>query len=113
MLSPPKVKTQIKAAKIQVTVSFDEGQQAESGRLFWIHDRAPDGSLEYITKDSPSDNFMDMDYDAETNSYSFSLPIVAAQSHIDFYRNHRKTLHFMGQELPTHISSPYTRVYIK
>ena len=44
LLAPPQVKSKQKGKTLAVSVSFAPGSAEESGRIWWIFDRAPDGS---------------------------------------------------------------------
>jgi hypothetical protein len=44
LLQPPKSNYKISKDKLSVSVSFNQGPQPKSGRIWWIYDRAPAGS---------------------------------------------------------------------
>ena len=56
----PIVQHVVKGKTIEVTVTFPEGSKAESGRIWWIFDRAPDGSPKYLTEMIPNDQTLQM-----------------------------------------------------
>ena len=55
LLAPPLVQQEVKGKTIEVTVTFPKGSNEESGRIWWIFDRAPDGSPKYLTEMIPDD----------------------------------------------------------
>ena len=109
-LNPPKVSSKKVGNKLQVTVKFDSKSKAESGQIFWMYDRAPDGSLDYINQMFPEDQHKKMKYDEKTNSWSVEIDLKSGAKKIDFFSNHKKTLKHNSRPYSTIISSPYTRV---
>jgi hypothetical protein len=93
-----------------VTVQFKPGSKAESGRIWWMYNRGPDGSHAYIRDLFPDDQWQDMKYDAGNKVWTAHIDIETEASHIDFFSNHRKTIQYKSKDYPTYISSPYTRV---
>ena len=93
-----------------MTVTFEPGSVSESGRIWWMFDRGPDGSAAYINELFPSDQWKDMTGDSKTNSWSTAIPIETGASHIDFFSNHRKTVTYRSVNYSSYRSSPYTRV---
>jgi hypothetical protein len=80
----------------------------ESGRIWWIFDRAPDGSPNYIAQMIPDDQTMEMK--KMKGSWTATIPLSSTAKRIDFFTNHRKTLSYHKNAYKTYISSPYTRV---
>jgi len=113
LLESPAVKTLVKGKTLQVTVQFPAGSIAESGRIFWIFDRAPDGSDAYLRKLIPDENSAEMKFDAMKNSWSVEIPLIAGAEHVDFFSNHRKVIRYSSDDLSTYISCPYTRLELK
>jgi hypothetical protein len=110
MLEPPSVDTELRGGKLLVTVRFAPGSGAESGRIWWMYDRAPDGSDAYIRELFPDDTWKDMTPDARKDAWTAEIDLKKGASHIDFFSSHRKTLSYKGRPYPTYISCPYTRV---
>lgn len=110
MLEPPSVDYHVEGKKLLVNVKFKPGSKAESGRIWWMYDRAPDGSIAYIQELFPDDQWKGMTYDASENVWTVAIDLKANASHIDFFSNHRKTIRYKSKDYPTYISSPYTRV---
>jgi hypothetical protein len=112
MLESPSVDYKVKGRKLLVAVKFKPGSKAESGRIWWMYDRGPDGSAAYIRELFPDDQWEEMKYDAGKNVWTVEIDLKANASHIDFFSNHRKTIQYKSKDYPTYISSPYTRVRI-
>jgi hypothetical protein len=111
LLAPPKAQHAVKGKTIEVTVTFPEGSKEESGRIWWIFDRAPDGSPNYLIEMIPDDQTMKMK--REGNNWVTKIKIDPKASRIDFFSNHRKTLRYDGNPYNSYLSSPYTRVELK
>jgi hypothetical protein len=110
LLEPPSVATQRKGGRLLVAVQFPATSKAETGRIWWMYDRAPDGSAAYIRDLFPDDQWADMEYDAGKNAWTVAIDLESGASHIDFFSTHRKTIHYKSTAYPTYISCPYTRV---
>ncbi len=89
-----------------------QAPMAESGRIWWMYDRGPDGSAAYIRELFGDDQWKEMKYDTAKNAWTVEIDLEANASHIDFFSNHRKTIQYKSKDFPTYISSPYTRVRI-
>jgi hypothetical protein len=114
MLKPPSVNSELTDGKLIVTVCFEDGQKAESGRIWWLYDRGPEGSAAYLWKRIEDDHFLDMKFDADNNIWTAEIDLDKnVTSHIDFFSNHRKTISYKNKEFKTYISCPYTRVVLK
>ena len=61
LLKPPKSSHKVDKDKLTVSVSFKEGPQPISGRIWWIYDRAPEGSAPFLHVLIPEDQWMDME----------------------------------------------------
>jgi hypothetical protein len=112
MLEPPAISTKISSDKLEVTVTFKPGSGEDSGRVFWIFDRGPDGSPAYLEDLIPDKNWKEMIYDKAGKAWTVEIDLDKNASHIDVFSNHAKTLSINGREYTTAISSPYTRVKI-
>ena len=110
LLAPPKVQHVVKGKTIEVTITFPEGSQEESGRIWWIFDRSPDGSPKYLTEMIPDDQTMEMKKNG--NQWRVSIKLTSNAKRIDFFSNHRKTLRYEENSYRSYLSSPYTRVKI-
>ena len=60
MLPVPTVNTERAGETLKVRVSFPKESGDESGRIFWMFDRYPDGSAAYGGEDFPNDQWKDM-----------------------------------------------------
>jgi hypothetical protein len=108
LLTPPKIQHVVKGKTIEVTVTFAEGSEEESGRIWWIFDRAPDGSPNYLTQMIPDKQTMEIKKNGE--QWRASIKLAPNAKRIDFFSNHRKTIRYKESPYRTYISSPYTRV---
>ena len=108
LLEPPHVESKVKDKALEVTVTFQNDSREESGRIWWIFDRAPDGSPNYISEMIPDNQTMEMKKTGE--SWTATIPLSPNAKRIDFFSNHRKTLSYNKNVYKTYISSPYTRV---
>ena len=113
LLEPPSVSSRLEGGKLCVSVKFKPGSIAESGRIWWIYDRPPDGSAGYLREMIPDDQWMDMERDGTTNSWEATIVLKPGAKSIDFFSNHRKIIHYRAAAYSTYISSPYTRIPLK
>jgi len=113
LLKSPSVKSGIKEHRLQVTVTFKAGFRVESGRIWWMYDRGPDGSAAYINELFPDDQWKDMKFDPEQNAWTIQIDLKPNTSHIDFFSNHRKTIKYRSEDYASYLSSPYKRVSLK
>ena len=51
-----------------------------------------------------------MTHDAERGVWMATVKLDPKATRIDFYTNHRKTIHYDGKADATYLSCPYTRV---
>ncbi|MDF1859945.1 MAG: hypothetical protein P1U87_07000 [Verrucomicrobiales bacterium] len=110
LLSPPKVDHVMADGKIKITVRFPAGAGEESGRIWWMVDRAPDGSPRYLSELIPEANSAEMTRNLERGEWTAEIKLDPEASRIDFFSNHGKTIRYGGRGYPTYLSSPYTRV---
>jgi hypothetical protein len=106
LLKPPTSSHKVDKDKLSVSVSFDEGPQPISGRIWWIYDRAPAGSAPFLHVQIPEDQWMDMECDAKTGAWTATIPLKDGFERIDFFSNHGLEVNGYKQ----YLSSPYTRV---
>jgi hypothetical protein len=106
LLKPPASSHKVDKDKLSVRVSFDEGPQPKSGRIWWIYDRAPAGSAPFLHAPIPEDQWMDMKHDAKTGAWTATIRLEEGASRIDFFSNHGRMVNGYQQ----YLSSPYTRV---
>ena len=108
LLNPPTSDHQVDKDKRHVTVrvSFRDGPQPTSGRIWWMYDRAPEGSAPFLHEPIPEDQWADMKWDPETGSWTVTIPLKEGASRIDFFSNHGH----MANGYKQYLSSPYTRV---
>lgn len=112
LLSPPRVEYVTNNGILKVTVRFPPGSGEESGRIWWIYDRAPDGSPRYLSELIPDANTAEMIHDPNRGQWTAQIKLDPNASRIDFFSNHRKTVHYAGKDYATYLSCPYTRVDI-
>jgi hypothetical protein len=110
LLPPPAVQAKVDEDKIQITVTFPKGAKAESGRIWWMYDRGPDGSAAYIAELFPKEQAAPMKMNPVQNSWSVTLVMKPGHKYIDIFSNHRKRIVRSGRTYNTYISSPYTRL---
>lgn len=111
LLPPPRVEHSIVEDHVlEVLVRFPPGSDEESGQIWWMYDRAPDGSPDYLNEMIPEENSVEMHYDRGRGLWVFEMELDPEASHIDFFSNHRKTIRHGSVSYATYISSPYTRV---
>jgi len=113
MLQPPSVDYEVKSGMLNISVRFKSGSKEESGRIWWMYDRHPDGSAGYLEELFPENQWKDMKYSSKDKAWTAEIELPENVSHIDFFSNHRKTLHRSTTKYPTYISCPYTRVRLK
>jgi len=106
LLKPPTSSHKVDKDKLNVSVSFNEGPQPISGRIWWIYDRAPAGSAPFLHVQIPEDQWMDMECDAKTGAWTATIPLEDGFSRIDFFSNHGLEVNGYKQ----YLSSPYTQV---
>jgi hypothetical protein len=106
MLKPPTSSYKVKKNKLTVSVHFNEGSQPKSGRIWWIYDRAPAGSAPFLHVQISEDQWMDMEYDKKTGTWTATIPLKDGFERIDFFSNHGLEVNGYKQ----YLSSPYTRV---
>ena len=111
LLAPPQVKSELTNKTLNVSVSFASGSAEESGRIWWIFDRAPDGSPNYISEMIPDNQTMEMKKMGD--QWTATIKLDPKAKRIDFFSNHGKTLRYKESAYRTYISSPYTRVNLK
>ena len=106
LLSPPTSSNKVIGDKLKIQVRFENGPQAETGRIWWMYDRAPAGSAPFLHVRIPEDQWADMEQDPKTGSWTAIIPLQEGASRVDFFSNHGKVVNGYQQ----YISSPYTRV---
>ena len=108
LLEPPRIESKVKDKALEVTVTFPNDSIEESGRIWWIFDRAPDGSPNYISEMIPDEQTIEMK--RQGNQWTATIKLDPKAKRIDFFSNHRKTLRYKESPYRTYMSSPYTRV---
>jgi len=106
MLAPPSSSHKVDKDKLTVSVRFNKGPQPISGRIWWIYDRAPEGSAPFLHVQIPEDQWMDMEYDKKTGTWTVTILLKDGFERIDFFSNHGLEVNGYKQ----YLSSPYTRV---
>ena len=112
LLGPPTVEHSLVEGALEVIVRFPAGSKEESGRIWWMFDRAPDGSPQYLSEPIPDDNFVEMRHDPRRGVWVAEIELDPKARRIDFFSNHRKTVRYAGKAYATYLSCPYTRVEI-
>jgi hypothetical protein len=92
--------------KLKIHVRFENGPQAESGRIWWMYDRAPAGSAPFLHVPISEDQWADMERDPKTGAWTATIPLQEGASRVDFFSNHGKVVNGYQH----YLSSPYTRV---
>jgi len=110
LLMSPSVEHSLEAGEVRITVRFKEGSGEETGRIFWIYDRPPDGSPGYLQKLIPDGNWSDMERDEQLGIWTATIKLDPKATRVDFFTDHRKTIRYQGRAYPTYLSCPYTRV---
>ncbi len=116
---PPSLPTKFSKAKssfhaspaTEGTVNFQSNSGADTGRIWWMYDRGPDGSKAYLREQFPKDQWEDMQRVGD--EWTVEIELKDGASHIDFFCNHGNALNFKGQKYRTYISSPYARAVSK
>jgi pimeloyl-ACP methyl ester carboxylesterase len=106
LMKPPTSSHKVDKDKLSVSVSFNEGPQPISGRIWWIYDRAPAGSAPFLHVQIPEDQWADMERDPKTGAWTAAIPLEDGFERIDFFSNHGH----MSNGYKQYLSSPYTRV---
>lgn len=110
LLTPPAVEHEIVGDHIKIRVRFPPNSGDENGRIWWVFDRAPDGSPNYINELIPNENSAKMTRDPEHGAWTASIQIDPKASRIDFFTNHRKIVRYGEKAYATYLSCPYTRL---
>ena len=113
LLESPKVSYHRDNNAINITVTFEPDSHEESGRIWWMYDRGPDGSSAYIRELFPEKQWKDMEPGQQPATWTTQIEIESGATHIDFFTNHLKTIHRESNTYPTYISSPYNRINLK
>ena len=103
--SPPPSSHEVTGGELRVSVTFDSGPEAESGRIWWMYDRHPGGSAPFLWERIPDDQWMDMTFDAQEGAWTAAIPLDPTASSIEFFSNHGLVV----DGFQTYLSSPYTR----
>ncbi|MFP6765112.1 MAG: hypothetical protein VB858_15900, partial [Planctomycetaceae bacterium] len=98
---------------LEVTVRFKPESGEDSGRLWWMYNRPPDGSPGYLRELIPDENWADMQYDRRRGVWTGRIRLDTTASRIDFFSNHRKTIRYRDKSYATYLSCPYTRVKLQ
>lgn len=112
LLVPPKVEHALVDDAIEVIVEFPDGYEPEGGSIWWMFNRAPDGSPRYLSEPIPDDNFAEMHYDERRGVWVVEIELDARAEQIDFFSNYLSRVKHNGRAYETYLSSPYTRVVL-
>ncbi len=113
LLTPPSIETQVTADVLKVMVRFAPDSREESGRIWWMYDRGPDGSPRYLREPIPDDNSKEMTHDDRRGVWTAEIKMDSNAKTIDLFSNHRKTITYGDNKYSTYISSPYTRIELR
>ena len=109
---PPKVEHAFVDDAIEVIVEFPDRYEPEGGSIWWMFDRAPDGSPHYLSESIPDDNFAEMHYDEQRGVWVAEIELDANAEQIDFFSNYLSRVKHNGRSYETYLSSPYMRVVL-
>ncbi len=112
MLIPPQLSVKKLEDSVEVRVRFPKGSDAETGRIWWMENRANDGTPRYLSEPIPAGNSTSMSYKEEGESWVAKIAVGSQVKTLDVFSNHRKTISFKGVPFRTYLSSPYTRVNV-
>jgi len=112
LLGSPTVEHLLVDDSLEVIVRFPAGSREESGHIWWMFDRGPDGSPRYLTELIPDDNFAQMHHDSRRGVWVAEIELDPMARRIDFFSNHHKTVWYAGKDYKTYISSSYARVQL-
>jgi len=113
LLTAPVVESRQADGMLEVTVRFKPESGEDSGRLWWMYNRPPDGSPGYLRELIPDENWADMQYDRRRGVWTGRIRLDTTASRIDFFSNHRKTIRYRDKSYATYLSCPYTRVKLQ
>ncbi len=99
----------MEGSNLKIKVKFRPGSGENSGRIFWMYDRAPEGSVAYLKELFPEDQWKKMDQ-GEDGAWTAEIELQGQTVSIDFFSTHGKVLHRNSNTYQTYLSSPYTRV---
>jgi len=109
LLESPVLAYKIKGSILKVTVKFKPESGENSGRIFWMYDRAPEGSVAYLEELFPEKQWKEMAQGAD-GTWTAEIELSANTASIDFFSTHGKVLHRKSRTYQSYLSSPYTRV---
>jgi len=112
MLEAPILTYDLKNASLKVTVKFKAGSGENSGRIFWMFDRAPEGSVAYLEELFPEDQWKEMDQTPK-GEWIAEIQLPEGVRNIDFFSTHGKLLHRKNRSYQSYLSSPYTRLMLR
>jgi hypothetical protein len=112
LLEAPVLAYEVIGSTLKVTVKFKPGSGENSGRIFWMFDRAPEGSVAYLEELFPDDQWKEMDQNAD-GAWTSEIELPEQATHIDFFSTHGKVLYRKNKSYQSYLSSPYTRVKLR
>lgn len=112
LLESPSSEHSVKDGRLTVSVKFKPDSGDESGRIWWMFDRAPDGTPQYLSELFPDDQSKDMTRD-DKGVWSVLIDLKPGATSVDFFSTYRKTIRYNSVDYPTSISSPYTRASLR
>jgi hypothetical protein len=112
LLSPPKSDHRIADGQLHVTISFPANSQSETGDVYWMYNRPPSASRDYLNVKFPGETRKAMRQTAP-DTWTATIALEAGVSHIDVFSTHRKTISRGSTKYATYLTSPYTRISLK
>jgi hypothetical protein len=108
MLETPSTSYTLAGDQLTVAVTFANGPEPASGRMWWLYDRHPGGSGAYLWELIPAGQFADMTFDPVDGVWKATIQIDPRRGSIDFWSNHGHVV----DGAQTYLSSLYTRLDI-
>jgi len=112
LLEAPALAYEYKNSTLQVSIKFKPESGENSGRIFWMFDRASEGSEKYLTELFPENQWKEMKH-GNGGTWTTEIALPPNASTIDFFSTHGKTIQHKTRSYQTYLSCPYTRVKLK
>jgi len=109
---PPAVKHKRNGDKLKVTLTFAEGIEPDAGEIWWLYDRAPDGTQEYYEASFDVKRRLDLKK-VSPQVWEGEITLESGKRAIDFFASFHRMAKIAGKERKETISCPYTRVELK
>ena len=109
LLEVPQVDYLVENNELKVKIKFPT-DVAVSGKIWWMHDRAYDGTIQYLDEKISDDHWKALEYNQEDKSWYATIDVEDNITTIDFFANFKKTVNYNSTNYNTFITSPYTRI---